>query len=73
MTTSTAVTASTRTLSHSPLRMSGSDSRATSTSKNDSRTRGHPGESTIAVPTTARKTTVLTDAIAVERRARPRR
>ena len=70
---SAAATARTRTFSHSPLRMSGSESRATSASRNDSRTRGQPGESTIAAPTTARKTTVLTDAIAVDRRARSRR
>ena len=72
-TISTAQTASTRTLSHNPDRMSGSESLATSQSRKVSRTRGQPGESTVAVPTTARNTTVLVPASTVERRARPRR
>ena len=67
---STAETASTRMLSQSPSRMSGSESLATSQSRKVAFTRGQPGESTIAVPTTARKTTVLTAASAVDRRAR---
>ena len=72
-TMSTAETASTRMFNQSPSMMSGSESLATSQSRKVAFTRGQPGESTIAAPTTVRKITVLTPASAVERRARPRR
>jgi hypothetical protein len=73
MTIRTAETASTRMFNQSPSRMSGSDSLASSQSRKVAFTRGQPGESTIAAPTTVRKTTVLTPASAVDRRVRLRR
>ena len=69
-----ATTSSTRRLSHSPRRIVGQRVLGRRPrSRNDSRTRGQPGDSTIAVTTTARKTTVLDAGDADDRRARRRR
>ena len=73
MTMSTALTAMTRMLSHNPCRIAGIDATATSQSKNDALTRGHPGEDTSASTATATSASVETTATAVDRRARLRR
>ncbi len=70
---STATTANTRTLSHSPSATSGSALRATDRSKKDARTRGHPGASSRTTASTSATTAVLTVASAAERRDRLRR
>ena len=69
----TALTAMTRMFSHSPCRIAGNDSCATSQSKNDALTRGHPGEDVSARTATATSAIVDTTATAVDRWARLRR
>ena len=56
-------------LSHSPSNSAGRLSQPTRGLKNESRTRGQPGEDVTANSSTAAKTTVDRSAISVERRA----
>ena len=66
----TALTAMTRMFSHRPRRIAGNDAVATSQSKNDALTRGHPGDDVSARTATATSATVETAATAVDRRVR---
>ena len=57
-------------LSHSPSNSAGRLSQPTRRLKNESRTRGQPGDDVTANSSTAANTTVDTSAISVDRRAR---